>query len=291
MFAVMTGILAVFITYNANTENQMQTEQARAQEQITLSKIDVNDQLKIISVTVNNTGSIEVKIRAIYVSNNGVATFLDPTSPDPSSYMSTYIAPAKSLTIPIISGEIFDPQSKIIAATERGTKTIDSEFSLLLGPENPPQNYDPGDLYAGPLKLAFNAFYYQDCNDQSGTWNSGGAIPHGTKCAWKITITNVGNRAITLYKTSSFTTVSSGSSDSRTWFIDAAPRDLPVNGTADLIFKWYDPEKQHNNSNLETIFSQTNVNCMIFLTFFGYYHDSQNTPYAQTVPFVATKTT
>ena len=286
MFATLTGIILAFESYNVNTQEQMRMEQARSQEKITISKIIVDDQNKISSVIVNNIGTVEVKIRALYVDINGEITFLDSSAPDPSTHMDTYIAPGKSLPINLISKPDFRPEAKIIAATERGVKTMDYE-PLLPNPEEPPPLYDPKKLYAGPLMLTFDAFYYQDLKNgfnPDGTWLHGGSIPIKTTCAWKISVTNIGDRDITLTKTSSITTITNGPSSVKTWFLDSSSEDLIVNEASDIIFIWDNPDDQNT---FVKIYDQQG-SCMIFLTFFGYYHDQDQTPYAQTIPFEAT---
>lgn len=295
MLAILTAIIAAFTSYNLSTQEQMKMEQARSQEKITLSKIEVDYENKITTVTINNTGTVEVRIRALYEDVDGEITFLDSAAPDPSTHMDTYIAPGKSLSISLVSKPEFIPEAKIIAATERGVKTMDGEGWLLYGSQEPPPGYDPSKLYAGPLMLAFDAFYYQEIKhgnfDPDGTWEYGGVVPKGITCAWKITVTNIGDRDITLNKTSSFTAVSSGSTNVLTWFIDSQNQELPLNTAADIFFVWKDPDQPHQTNNMEKIYQQSKLNCMIFLTFFGYYHDADNTPYAQTIPFEATSTT
>ena len=133
MFTAMIGLIIAFFNYNLSAKEQMNIDHERSQEKIEITELSVNDKFEITSVVINNTGTIDVRIRAIYEIVNGESKLLF----DPSNYVESQIGPAGSLTIyfpggvPVIQ---FDPQAKIVAATERGTKTLDSVPTLFYGP-------------------------------------------------------------------------------------------------------------------------------------------------------------
>ena len=84
MFTAMMGLIVAFVNYNLSAKEQMEIDLERSQERIELS-VGVNDG-NITSVVINNTGSIEVRIRALYKIVNGETTLLF----DPSNYYYYY---------------------------------------------------------------------------------------------------------------------------------------------------------------------------------------------------------
>lgn len=298
MFTVIVAVFLAYFQYNLAMAEQHEIEQERSQEKIVLSKLQVDSQLNITSITVNNTGNIEVRIRAIYETLNGETRLIF----DPSDYMDTHIAPGKSLTIQVpTSIQLkFDPQAKIVAATERGVKTLDYEPMLLFGPTPPPTQYDPTKLYIGPLMLKFDDFQYHKTNingelDPNDSWHLGWSIPKGFGyCAWKISVMNIADKNITINWFSSFNVVpSEAPSTTVSWYLNATnpikrTQFLQVNKTESIIYIWSGPEQGVNAQRMNL----PETTCMVFLTFFGVYHehDGTETPYAQTIPFEASIT-
>ena len=294
MFAAMTGLLVAFLNYNLSAKEQMDIEHKRAQEKIELTKIEVNDQFEISNVTISNTGSIEVKIRALYEILNGETRLLF----DPSDYSDSTIPPSKSLSIEIpedIPEIPFDEQAKIVAATSRGTKTIDYIPDLVYGPVEPPTNYDPTKLYVGPLMLKFDDFFVCE-TDANGNptepWQPGWIVEEKGYYAWRITVMNIDNRNLTIYRFSSFNLAPTNSPSVLSWYIDPADQEageqfLRVNQTEIITYKWDSPL---SGDAAKLTFSD--CTCMVFLTFFGVFHeaDGTETPYAQTIPFEASVT-
>ena len=66
---------------------------------------------------------------------------------------------------------------------------------------------------------------------------------------------------------------------------------LVINQTETITFIWNTPVPNAQPQTLSSTYKDST--CMIFLTFFGVFHekDGQTTPYAQTIPFQATVTT
>ena len=294
MFAAMTGLLVAFLNYNLSAKEQMDIEHKRAQEKIELTKIEVNDQFEISNVTISNTGSIEVKIRALYEILNGETRLLF----DPSDYSDSTIPPSKSLSIEIpedIPEIPFDEQAKIVAATSRGTKTLDYIPDLVYGPVEPPTNYDPTKLYVGPLMLKFDDFFVCE-TDANGNptepWQPGWIVDEKGYYAWRITVMNIDNRNMTIYRYSSFNLAPTNSPSVLSWYIDPADQEageqfLGINQTEIITYKWDSPL---SGDAAKLTFSD--CTCMVFLTFFGVFHeaDGTETPYAQTIPFEASVT-
>jgi len=299
MFTAFTGILVAFLNYNLSAKEQMDIEHERSQEKIVLTRIELDNESNISNVVINNTGSIDVRIRALYEIANGETKLLF----DPSSYDEANIGPTESLIIDIPSDipEIqFDNQTIIVAATERGTKTLDSLPELVYGQVEPPSDYDPTKLYIGPLMLKFDDFFYHttrgdgtlDDSDWKPGWIVDEKLP--VKLAWKITVMNIDNRNLTITRFSSFNIVSTNSPNVRSWYINSTDhinreQFLQINQTESITYIWDGPFSDDPQTVSSTYKGST---CMVFLTFFGFFHetDETETPYAQTIPFEASIT-
>lgn len=280
MFTAIIGIVIAYANYNLSAQEKMNIDYERSLERIILSKQMDIETSTISSITIKNIGSIEVIIRAVYVDDNGLFTFFDP-----SKDMDTTIDPSGSITIQMIGSHSND--TKIVAATQKGTRTIDESLALpMLEPPPPP---DTNEFYMGPLLLKFDNFWFQTFIgnfDPDGQWDPGWIVQSGPSeyCAWKIRVTNLGDKNITINGYSCFTTFPSGSSDYRSWFLWTEDQNnmltLPVNESVIILFVRDKPE----SNGLVKIYSNDQL-CMVFLTFYGKYEDE--TPYAQTIPFEA----
>jgi hypothetical protein len=299
MFTAFTGILVAFLNYNLSAKEQMDIELERSKEKIVLTRIELDNESNISNVVINNTGSIEVRIRALYEIANGETKLLF----DPSNYNETHIGPTESLIIDIpddIPEIQFDNQTKIVAATERGTKTLDSLPELVYGPVEPPSDYDPTKLYVGPLMLKFDDFFYHttlgDGTLDGSGWKPGWIVDEKlpVKLAWKITVMNIDNRNLTITRFSSFNIVSTNSPNVRSWYVNSTDhinreQFLQINQTESITYIWDGPFSDVPQTVSSTYKGST---CMVFLTFFGFFHetDETKTPYAQTIPFEASIT-
>jgi len=299
VFSIFTLLSLAFFGYNLAIQEQVKIEHERSQEKIILSGLALDESLCISRVIINNTGTIEVKIRAIYITTNSTTTLIC----DPSTYMDTHIAPSESLRIRLPGGVAFQPEAKITVATERGVKTTDYEGPLYFGPPRPPGKYNPSRLYIGPLMLQFDAFWYrktlQNGNlDPKDPWHPGWNIPKGFGyCAWNITVMNIDDRNITINKFSSFTAVPNDSPSSQlSWYLEPTNQAdltqfLAVNQTRYIVYIWSAPKSlpEEGGTNSPQKMTLPECTCMVFLTFFGVFHehDGTTTPYAQTIPFEA----
>jgi len=299
MFSILIGLFIAFFDYNLAVQEQMKIEHERSQEKIALSGLGFDDQNRISHVVANNTGTIEVEIRAIYVANATTTLFVC----DPSTYMDTHVAPSQSVRINFQSGVTFEPSAKITAATERGIKTSEYEALLVYGSVKPKWEYNPSRLYIGPLMLQFDAFWYRGAR-QDGTllpndpWHPGWSIPKGFGyCAWNITVMNIDDRNLTINRYSSFTAVPNDSPSTQlTWHLEPTNQTdftqfLPVNQTQYIIYIWSDAKSLpgEGGTNSAQKMNLPQCTCMVFLTFFGLFHehDGSTTTYAQTIPFEA----
>jgi len=301
-FSTLFLLLSGFFGYNLAINEQMKIEEDRAREKIVLTELGLNENATyIMYVRVNNTGTIAVRIRAIYETNRTMNVFLA----DPSLYMeSTYIEPNGQLRITAPPNATcitrFQPSAKLTVITERGTKTSDYEGIVVYGPSNPPKPYDPTRYYIGPLELMFTAFYYRRIDSQSGLldpadyWHPGWDIPRSFGyVAWNITVRNIDSRNITINTFSSFTIVPNESppSDDRTWYLEPADEtsntQLLIPGQIEyIVYKWSFPKEPGVKA--QQIYSVP-TRCLVFLTFYGLFHevDGSTTTYAQTIPFEA----
>jgi hypothetical protein len=290
VFSILTLLFLSFFDYNFAVQEQMRIEHERSQEKIALAGLNLNE-TNLSEILVSNIGTIEVRIRAIYVDNSFIC--------DPSTYNATYIAPNNSSWIRLPIGVAFEPEAKITAATERGVKTTEYEGPLVYGPAPPEWEYDPTRLYIGPLMLQFDAFWYRK-TFQDGTpvptesWLPGWSIPKGFGyCAWNITVMNIDDRNITINRFSSFNAVPNDSpSNELPWYLEPTNQTdltqfLPVNQTRNIIYIWSVPKQEGTNSAQKMTLPE--CTCMVFLTFFGVFHehDGTTTTYAQTIPFEA----
>ena len=290
VFSILIVVFIAFFDYNIVIQEQMRIEHERSQEKIVLSAMELDPtRTRITMITISNTGTIDVKIRAIYLVTSIETKFvLDP---------SAYIAQGESMSISSLQ-ILFEPGAKLIAATERGVKTTEYVAPLYFGPSYQ-INYNPSRLYIGPLMLQFDAFWYRKTS-QDGTfapndpWYPGWSIPKGFGyCAWNITVMNIDNRNITINRFSSFVTVPNDSPSSQTcWYLEPTndadkTQFLAVNQTTHIIFIWSNPKGTGNNSAQKLTYPETT--CMVFLTFYGVFHEHDGTtiPYAQTIPFEA----
>jgi hypothetical protein len=295
MFTALTSLLLAFFNYNLSAKEQMDIDHERSQEKIELTGLGVNEEFEITSIVINNTGTIDVRIRALYEIVNGETKLLF----DPSNYWETQIAPTESLVIyipPSVSPIQFDPQAKIVAATERGIKTLDLIPTLFYGPNEQPAEYDPTKLYIGPLMLKFDDFSYYKTDrngvlDPGEIWRPGWVVDEKDYLAWKISIMNIDNRNITINRFASFNLVpTEAPSSTLSWYLDPADDStqfLQTNQTISVIYKWATPL---SGDAQKLTFPE--CTCMVFLTFFGVFEevDGTETPYAQTIPFEASVT-
>ncbi|MGB9622928.1 MAG: hypothetical protein ACPL07_03685, partial [Candidatus Bathyarchaeia archaeon] len=134
-FTVSIVLLKSFFDYNATIKAQNDIESEKIRESIKITNMYLDEtETCVRNIGVKNSGSVEVKIRAIYQTNENGTTFIQ----DPS----TYISPGKEVNITLPDIIAFDPQAKITVATEKGTKTQADVGILVIKPDEP-KHYDP----------------------------------------------------------------------------------------------------------------------------------------------------
>ena len=149
--------------------------------------------------------------------------------------------------------------------------------------------------------LKFDDFFHHITNndgtlDETETWEPGWIIDKeiGAPRAWKITVMNIDNRNLTLTKFTSFNIVSTSSPSIKSWYLNTTDfinreQFLQINQTEYITFIWDGPFSDIPQYVGNPFKGST---CMVFLTFFGYFDESDGTktPYAQTIPFEASVT-
>ena len=146
--------------------------------------------------------------------------------------------------------------------------------------------------------LKFKDFQYQETSGpiDPNAWKGGWDIPKGISCAFKVKLTNVDERDITISRFSSLSPIANEFSSSKTWFLaptnpDTLTQDLPMGEDSEIIFIWSTPKNfpYTNLANTPCTFYNAECTCSVFLTLYGVYHESDGTetPYSQTIPFEA----
>jgi len=286
VFTILGGLFKAYFDYNLALQDQKKIETERIKEKIALTGLDLDQEdIHVSNITIKNVGTIDANIRAIYIANSTKTTLICDPSRDPGA--DTHIPPGESRTIPLPGGIPFDSEARITAATERGIKSTEYEALLYFGSSKPPTAYDHSLLYIGPLVLKFDGFWYREIPGD-GNWYPGWEVPKGIVCAWNLTIKNIDpkNRSITINRFSCFTTVKIEGSNVRNWYLNSTNENrtqfLELGQEYNIIYFWRTPYTEQT----QTIYTQES-NCMVFLTFFGTFHDEEKTPYAQTIPFEA----
>ena len=276
---------------NASLTERSRIEQERMQERIALvgpNALEYTDALEAERLRVNNTGSIIVRIRGLYIDHKFIC---DPSEFDGDAY----IEPKRCLWINLtsVNPPIVLDSTTVMAfwtvTTERGTKASEIGGDLIWnGNGGVP---DPNKFYFGPLMLVFDWFYWRS---GTGGWNSGWSIPKGTNdVTWQILVVNVDNRDIIIRDTSCFTLISNDNSpkDPVPWYIDpplCRTMVLEPNEFNFLYYTWNKPYSKSGRSAQDVNMREftTNIN---FLTFYGSFveTDGTQTSFGQTIPFEA----
>ena len=272
----------------------MKSEQEQMQEGIVIGgpggmELD-GDNVK--SLRVNNTGSITVRIRSLYI---GESYQCDPSTFEGDSY----INPKESLWIQL-SGNIdidYD-QTKTSywkVTTERGTQSSERGDRILDGPTAPVQ--DTSNIRIGPFEIAFEEFYWSKDNPVS--WQPGWSIPKGTKnVIFQINIKNIDDEAIILTENSCFTLVGNDNIPNNRlfWYIRPPQSGNLIVQPGDSATIIYDRNAPGSKTVPNFDKFQVGSTCINYLIFTGYYGDGignpdYDKPLAQTIPFEAVLST
>jgi hypothetical protein len=281
--SVMSTLFVTLFQFNNSSQKSIIQEQARTQENFVIDELIADTGFNIVSgIHVNNTGSIAIRVSAIYINS---VLFQQPTGE------STTVDPKEGSTILFTSPVGFNAESKISITSERGVKTLVKEGDFLKG-QNPPVQEQ--ELYFGPLKLDFQKFFYakyqgNNYPDSEG-WISGWQVDKGTELVWNITVTDIDYRPITLNKYSCLTLIPNDGGAQLPWYIEKIEHSDGSNSmtiapeeTVTITYRWATAQQAKSVS----VFS-SRAECRVFLTFYGVFNEFGNTRnYGQTIPFEA----
>lgn len=299
MLAVLliSVLFAALNIYGTSVTERMKMEEERQQESVGLhgpKAIRLNrDNTFVEELRVNNTGTITIRIRALYISHKFIV--------DPSTFQNdSYINPKSSLWIklfPLPSGNKIEWNQTTVNAdwtvtTERGTRAHQIGASLYYG-DNPHYGWE-GRFYIGPLMIMFNMFHWRS---DTGPWQNGWMLPKSTAdVTWRILISNIDNIDIKVTNKSSLTLISNDNApnDPIPWYIDPTLSSMYYKpGSFYFVYysyaKPYDESRQRQSANG----FGDGTTCITFLMFLGAFvsPNGTETPYGQTIPFEAVHVT
>jgi hypothetical protein len=286
---LISTLFAGQVISRSSITDYLKIEQDRRQEYFQIIKLTDIDDLNFTHILVKNTGAITIRIRALYI--GGEFKF------DPSAY----IEPKEALNISLIPPIPIDGNSLNsywTVTSERGTRS--SELGKNLWDKISGPIYSPNKFYFGPLMLIFDMFHWKsgegtDWDNVWYDWNNGWYIPAKTKdVTWRILLTNVDNRTITITENSDFSLVVNDIQQNKVqnWYVD--PNHQTGNITlipGDYYFIYYTWSKPYSVSG--SSYQEINFNpwdpCLNFLTFTGSFNELDGTlsPFGQTIPFEA----
>jgi len=284
VITVLLIIISVFESRNIGFQEMKKIADNKAQEQLSITNAYISNG-NVVSVLIENEGTIELKIRALYIKSQTTEFATDP---------SVNIPPASSKNITLTSPIPFTPGSYLVAATERGT--LSKEYYILSW-EKTIYNYDTENLTIGPLRLRFESFEYSLNYDNRpntwGPWQPGWTPPLNVYISWRIRVTNVGEDRIILnnYTALSLCRVAEPKSEI-VWYINTSKagntEELLSMETTNIFFHLSKPAG-NKNSDFNAITAGNGVSTMVFLTFFGQITlpGGQTRSYGQTIPFEA----
>ncbi len=284
VFLLLSIEISFFTNYNAIFQDQKVTVDQKAQEQLTITNITMSNNV-ITKVLVKNEGTVELKIRAIYLSTDGTTTFIcDP---------SVYIAPTGTKNIDMNPPITISADSSIVVVTERGT--LSKEY-FVQSWEKTIYRYDTENLTIGPLRLRFESFEFSQYNTTTKNWDQwtpGWNPPLNTYLSWRVRVTNIGDTNIILNNRTALSLFRADNPKSeRSWYINATEpsltEELQVGQAKNIFFLLNRPEGDKTKDWL-IITGGEGVSTMVFLTFFGQIilPDGKTIPYGQTIPFEA----
>jgi hypothetical protein len=288
LLLISTLFVGTFISRSGIIE-YLKVEQERMQESIQLYKLttDITD-VQFTSLQVINTGAIPVRLKALYIDHKLIC---DPSDPSMLGE-EAYIEPKGNVSIPLFPNVPLDTTSlnaQWTVTTERGTKS--TEKGVDLWGRSSGSIYTPNKFYFGPLMIYFDMFYWKSGN---GPWRSGWSIPKDTvDVTWRIFLTNVDNRTITITDASSFLLVGNDNEPNSylAWYIDPANSNMTLvpGKLSSICYSWSKPYSDNGKSLIKITKFQVGITCKNFLTFSGHFtaQNGTETPFGQTIPFEA----
>jgi hypothetical protein len=281
---LISALFAGQVISHSSITDYLKIEQERTQEYFTITKLltDPTD-LNFTQIQIENSGAITVRIRAVYV--DGEFKF------DPSLYGNSYIGPKEKLNITLNPPVPIDDDAlnvDWVVTSERGTRA--SELGMNLWDVTSGPIYTPNKFYFGPLMLVFDMFHWKS---EDGPWNSGWSIPSKTKdVTWRILLTNVDNRTITLTEDSDLSLVGNTGQQNwvLNWYIDPEITNMSLQPGRfySIYYKWSSPYSSSDDRITDISFNP-DTPCLNFLTFTGSIKefDGTTSSFGQTIPFEA----
>jgi hypothetical protein len=287
----MIGVLLISTLFVGQVISQssiidyLKIEQDRRQEYFQIIQLltDKSD-LNFTHLQVKNTGAITVRIRALYIGGE--------FKEDPSLLEGdAYIEPKEALNITLTPPIPIDDNAlnaEWVVTSERGTRS--AELGMNLWDKTSGPIYTPNKFYFGPLMLVFDRFHWRS---EDGTWNSGWSIPAKTKdVTWRILLTDVDNRTITITEDSDFSLVGNTGQSNwvLNWYVDPENTHMTLvpGRYYSVYYKWSSPYSSSDNR-ITDISLNPETPCLNFLTFTGLFEelDGSTTAFGQTIPFEA----
>ncbi len=288
IIVMLIAVLFFGITVsNSGISQYLKADQNKMQESIQLYQIEANESNFITSVSLINSGSIVVRLRALYIGGDLIC------DPSDSSVLGerAYVEPKENVSIPLASyGLALAPRLNVLwtATTERGTKSTQKGIDLWLTDDR--SVYTPDKYYFGPIMLYFSSFQYRSGN---GPWLDGWEVSkQTTEVMWKIKVQNVDDRVITLSEDSSFSLVGNTNiAQQQVWYIDPASSDMVLTPLIDgyIVYKWNKPVSAGGASTQKIGEFSEDISCKNFLVFTGNFTEPNGSysPFGQTIPFEA----
>jgi len=288
---LLSTLFFALYTYGTSIAERMKMEEERQQESVGLAGPDA---LNITSnyfhfIRINNTGSITLRIRALYINHKFI---YDPA--DPTRFQDSYINPKSYVWLQLYPFLRIELNQTMLDAywtvtTERGTKARETGASLLFG--EPGDTYNPMRFYIGPLMIMFDMFNWRS---QNGPWQNGWSIPKNTPdVTWRILISNIDNRDIEVTDRSSLTLISNDNSPSAPvpWYIDPVLSTMYYRPGAFyfVYYSWNRPYSEGGAQRQASNVFRQGTTCINFLMFLGSFvnPDGTRAAYGQTIPFEA----
>ena len=280
---ISTLFVAQVISHSSITD-YLKIEQDRRQEYFQITRLLTDDDLNFTAIQIKNTGAITIRIRGLYV---GGEFKVDPSSREGDAY----IEPKETLNITLLPPVPIDDDAlnaQWIITSERGTRA--SELGMNLWEKTSGPIYTPNKFYFGPLMLIFDRFHWKS---EDGAWNSGWSIPAKTKdVTWRILLTNVDNRTITITEDSDLSLVGNTGQSNwvLNWYVDPESTHMTFKPGFyySVYYKWSSPYSS-SDDRITDISLNPETPCLNFLTFAGSFEelDGTVTPFGQSIPFEA----
>jgi len=292
---LISVLFAALNIYGTSVTERMKMEEEKQQESVALAgpaalNLTAGEEF-FEALRVNNTGTITIRIRALYINHNFIcdpSTFQGDSYINGKGYLWIRLYPNVKITL-----DKTPLNATWTVTTERGTKAYETTERLLWGkPDNP---YNPMRFYIGPLMIMFDMFHWRS---GTGPWQNGWSIPKNTiDVTWRILISNIDNRDIEVTDKSSLTLISNDNAPNAPvpWYIDPALSSLYYKpGSFYFIYyAWSKPVSEGGSSRQSANGFGDGTTCITFLMFLGSFIEPNGTrtSYGQTIPFEAVHVT